>query len=255
MTYSQQTINSTFNMIRIFRVDHNNELSTNDPHFEYIDVTKDINIKEKYINVRPVKKMTPSNLPLYFDNYIIWSKDALLMKSVHNDLELVVDETEVNKAIVGYYELRDTPVVVFYLNDEQLKFLKSRNKASNVKFERSTGPGAYCRWYLLPGEIEMGHSLALTYSLRLQRMEEGSRMFYFTKNDRLFCSTLGTRFCVIEVDEILDCPHSYYDIAEKVYKFDMKVDTILQSSRIRNEELSKYLGKPVKFLGETFMPE
>ncbi|MCP8716496.1 MAG: hypothetical protein M5E90_03660, partial [Asgard group archaeon] len=69
------------------------------------------------------------------------------------------------------------------------------------------------------------------------------------------CSTIGTRFCVIEVDEILDSPHSYYDIAEKVYKFYMKADADLQLYRIRTRRLAKYLGKPVKFLGETFLPE
>lgn len=245
-------------MIRIFRVDHTNELSNDDPHFEYIDVTKDTNIKEKYINSRPVKKMTPSSIPLYLENYVVWTKDTLLMKSIHNDLEKEVDETEVSKAIIGYYELRDAPVVVFYLDDQELEFLKSRNKATNVIYEfyDPDGPwGAYSVWYLLPGEKEMGYSLALSYSLRLKEFKDRPRMFYFTENDRLFCSTIGTRFCVIEVDEILDSPHSYYDIAEKVYKFYMKADADLQLYRIRTRRLAKYLGKPVKFLGETFLPE
>lgn len=242
-------------MIRIFRVDHTNELSNDDPHFEYIDVTKDTNIKEKYINSRPVKKMTPSSIPLYLENYVVWTKDTLLMKSIHNDLEKEVDETEVSKAIIGYYELRDAPVVVFYLDDQELEFLKSKNKATNVRFEYYNGDGAYGLWYLIPGQIEMGYSLALTYSIIVQGLKDGARMFYFTDNGRLYCSTIGTRFCVIEVDEILDSPHSYYDIAEKVYKFYMKADADLQLYRIRTRRLAKYLGKPVKFLGETFLPE
>ncbi|KAK6857671.1 hypothetical protein K6H11_005956, partial [Candida tropicalis] len=76
--------------------------------------------------------MKNTSFPLYLENYILWNERGLIMKSIKNDDELEVEEPEISKAFYGYYETRDVPVVVFYLNEEELEFLKSKNKARNI---------------------------------------------------------------------------------------------------------------------------
>ena len=121
-------------MLRIFRVHHKKELTIQDPRLMYIDVTKDTNIKQEYIK-KKVPKMRDSPFPLYLENYVLWNESGLIMKSIKNDDEITVEEQELPKAFYGYYETRDVPVVAFYLNEDELEFLKSRNKASNVRYE------------------------------------------------------------------------------------------------------------------------
>ena len=121
-------------MLRIFRVDQKNELTIQDPRLMYIDVTKDTNIKQEYIK-KKVPKIRDTTFPLYLENYVLWNENELIMKSIKNDDEITVAESELYKAFYGYYETRDVPVVVFYLNDEELEFLKSKNKARNIRYE------------------------------------------------------------------------------------------------------------------------
>ena len=244
-------------MLRIFRVDHKNELTIQDPRLMYIDVTKDTNIKQEYIK-KKVPKMKNTSFPLYLENYILWNERGLIMKSIKNDDELEVEEPEISKAFYGYYETRDVPVVVFYLNEEELEFLKSKNKARNIRYEffDENEPGAgTSRWLLFPGRIDMGYHYVLTYGLIMQDIEEEPRMFYFTENDRLFCGTRSMSISTIEVKDILDCPQSQYDISEKVYNFDTHRDRAMYASKIDTEFLAKHLGVPLKFLDQTFMPE
>ena len=247
----------TTSMLRIFRVDHHNELSIQDPRLMYIDVTKDTNIKQEYIK-KKVPKMRNTTFPLYLENYVVWKENELMMKSIKNDDELEVEESELHKAIYGYYETRDVPVVAFYLDDEELQFLKSRNKATRIRYEffDEDGPGkSLVRWLLFPGRIEMGLHYVLTFALRMQDIEEEPRMFYFTLNDRLFCGTRSMGMKAIEVDVILDCPRSQYDISEKVYNFDTSRDSAMFASKVDTKFLAKHLGVPLKFLDRTFMPE
>ena len=244
-------------MLRIFRVDHKNELTIQDPRLMYIDVTKDTNIKQEYIK-KKVPKIRDTSFPLYLENCILWNERGLIMKSIKNDDELEVEEPEISKAFYGYYETRDVPVVVFYLNEEELEFLKSKNKARNVRYEffDEDGPGkSLVRWLLFPGRIEMGLHYVLTFALRVQDIEEEPRMFYFTENDRLFCGTRSMSIGTIEVKDILDCPQSQYDISEKVYNFDTHRDRAMYASKIDTEFLAKHLGVPLNFLDQTFMPE
>lgn len=244
-------------MLRIFRLDHKKELYIQDPRFEYIDVTNDTNIKEEYIK-KEVPKMRNKTFPLYLENYVLWNESGLLMKSIKNDDELEVEESEIPKAFYGYYETRDVPVVAFYLNEEELEFLKSKNKARNIRYEffdeNEPGVGT-SRWLLFPGRIELGRHYVLTYGLRMKRIEGEPRMFYFTENDRLFCGTRSMGISTIEVKDILDCPRSQYDISEKVYKFDTRRDGAMFGSKVDTKFLAKHLGVPLKFLDQTFMPE
>ncbi|KAK6867600.1 hypothetical protein K6H10_005680 [Candida tropicalis] len=302
-------------MLRIFRVDHKNELTIQDPRLMYIDVTKDTNIKQEYIK-KKVPKIRDTTFPLYLENYVLWNENELIMKSIKNDDEITVAESELYKAFYGYYETRDVPVVVFYLNDEELEFLKSKNKARNIRglimksiknddeleveepeiskafygyyetrdvpvvvfylneeeleflksknkarniryeFFDENEPGAgTSRWLLFPGRIDMGYHYVSTYGLIMQDIEEEPRMFYFTENDRLFCGTRSMSISTIEVKDILDCPQSQYDISEKVYNFDTHRDRAMYASKIDTEFLAKHLGVPLKFLDQTFMPE
>ena len=244
-------------MLRIFRVDHKKELTIQDPRLMYIDVTKDTNIKQEYIK-KKVPKMRNSPFPLYLENYVLWNENGLMMKSIKNDDELEVEESELPKAFYGYYETRDVPVVAFYLNDEELEFLKSKNKARNIRYEffdeNEPGVGA-STWLLFPGRIELGSHYVLTFTLIMQDIEEEPRMFYFTENERLFCGTISMTISTIEVKDILDCPRSQYDISEKVYKFDTHRDGAMFGSKLDTKFLAKHLGVPLKFLDQTFMPE
>ncbi|KAK6868095.1 hypothetical protein K6H11_004560 [Candida tropicalis] len=244
-------------MLRIFRVHHKKELTIQDPRLMYIDVTKDTNIKQEYIK-KKVPKMRDSPFPLYLENYVLWNESGLIMKSIKNDDEITVEEQELPKAFYGYYETRDVPVVAFYLNEDELEFLKSRNKASNVRYEffDEDGPGkGLVRWLLFPGRIEMGLHYVSTFALRMQDIEEEPRMFYFTENDRLFCGTGSMGFSTIEVKDILDCPRSQYDISEKVYNFDTRRDRAMFASKVETKDLAKHLGVPLKFLDQIIMPE
>ncbi|KAK6868096.1 hypothetical protein K6H11_004561 [Candida tropicalis] len=244
-------------MLRIFRVDHKKELTIQDARLMYIDVTKDTNIKQEYIK-KKVPKMKNTSFPLYLENYVLWDERGLIMKSIKNDDELEVEESEIPKAFYGYYETRDVPVVAFYLNDEELEFLKSKNKARNVRYEffdeNEPGVGA-STWLLFPGRIELGSHYVSTFTLIMQDIEEEPRMFYFTENERLFCGTISMTISTIEVKDILDCPRSQYDISEKVYKFDTHRDGAMFGSKLDTKFLAKHLGVPLKFLDQTFMPE
>ncbi|RCK65077.1 hypothetical protein Cantr_00870 [Candida viswanathii] len=238
-------------MLRIFRVDHQKEISPPDPRYLYIDVTKDTNIKHEHIN-KEVPTMKNKEIPLYSDNYVLRKDNGLLMKSIRNNAELEVDATELPKAFYGYYENKHVPVVVFYRSDEEVEFLKSKNQAARVKYEFFDDDKVIpMPWYTMPGENMMVRSYVFAYLGAIWDKPNVSRMYYFTEDERLYCANAGIKHGAIEVESILDASQPNYDIAEKVYKFAILKDIQLDVARITNKRLVEHVGVPLLFLGRT----
>ena len=121
-------------MLRIFRVHHKKELIYPRSKVDVYRCYQGYQYQAR-IHQEESSKMRDSPFPLYLENYVLWNESGLIMKSIKNDDEITVEESELPKAFYGYYETRDVPVVAFYLNEDELEFLKSRNKASNVRYE------------------------------------------------------------------------------------------------------------------------
>ncbi|EMG46106.1 hypothetical protein SBY92_001191 [Candida maltosa Xu316] len=249
-------------MLRIFRVDHQRKLQDDNLRYEYIDVDKDTNIQKKFIKIRPKRMSSFPDIELYLENYVIWNDDGLFLGSSKNDVQIKIDESELFKVFYGYWETQDLPVVAFYLNDEELKFLKEANQATNVRYEYydEESTGSYYRgdWYLFPGKVEMeSFSQATMYSTSVKDRsgKSTSRMYYFTDNGKLYCGTAGMRNKCIEVKHILDCPQAGYDISSKVYDFTLPGDIELQIAEIDTKYLAAHLQKPIKFLDSVIGPD
>ncbi|RCK66383.1 hypothetical protein Cantr_02159 [Candida viswanathii] len=219
----------------VFRIGHTKELPDADPRYEYVDVQSTAEIDEEYLQLiiqkRKKAESEADNLNhrltfirfshSHLQNFVLWKEDGLYMRFTKCDDELKVDASELSKTFYGDYDLRDLPVKLYYKDDYELEILMKACVTKNYVLEhRELVPGENppYPWYLMPGDIPLGMSHAIEHWNSMKIFERVARIFYFVENDRIFCSTLGMGWkgkC-IQVDQITDCPRSYYNIAEMV---------------------------------------
>ncbi|RCK66430.1 hypothetical protein Cantr_02160 [Candida viswanathii] len=260
-------------MLRIFRVNHKKELPDADPRYEYVDVNSTTQIDEEYLKpiVEERKEVASScfkhndrNLVIRFSdwhlqNYVIWKEDALYMRFTKCDEELKVDASELPKTFYGDYDLRELPVKIYYKDDYELGILMKACVTKNyILRHRELVPGEIppYLWCLMPGDIPLGLSHAIEHWKNMADDDRVARIFYFTENDRIFCTTLGMgwRGKCIQVKLISDCPRSYYDISKMIYNLDLENDLELQRALRGNQDLATEIGKPLLFLNMTLQP-
>ncbi|RCK65683.1 hypothetical protein Cantr_01101 [Candida viswanathii] len=177
----------------------------------------------------------------HLQNYVIWKEEGLYLRFTKCDDELKVNASELPKTFYGDYVLRDLPVKLYYKDDYELEILM---KACPYP------------WYLMPGDIPLGRSCVGEHWNNMKNIGTVARTLYFTGNGRIFCTTLGMGWkgkC-IEVDLIRNCPQSYYDIAERIYKLDVEIDLELERALRNNKGLARRIGKPLRFLDRTLQP-
>ncbi|RCK66424.1 hypothetical protein Cantr_02142 [Candida viswanathii] len=260
-------------MLRIFRVGHTKELPDADPRYEYVDVQSMAEIEEAHLQLiiqkRKKAESEADNLNhrltfirfshSHLQNFVLWKNDGLYMRFTKCDDELNVDASELPKTFYGDYDLRDSPVKIYYKDDYELDILMKACVTKNyILRHRELVPGEIppYLWCLMPGNIPLGLYHAIEHWKNMADDDRVARIFYFTENDRIFCTTLGMgwRGKCIQVELITDCPRSYYDIAEMIYNFDLENDLELQLALRRNQNLATEIGQPLRFLGRTLQP-
>ncbi|RCK66428.1 hypothetical protein Cantr_02162 [Candida viswanathii] len=260
-------------MLRIFRVNHTRELPDADPRYEYVDVQSTAQIDEEYLGpiVRERKEVASScfkhndrNLVIRFSdwhlqNYVIWKNDGLYTRFTKCDDELKVDASELPKTFYGDYDLRDLPIELYYKDGHDLDLLMKACVTKNYmlrQIDSTPGDSGSYPWYLMPGDIPLGMSDVGEFWDSVRLHDDVARILCFVENDRIFCTTLGMgwRGKCIQVEQITDCPRSYYDIAEMIYHFDLENDLELQEKLRKYQDLAREIGKPLRFLDRTLQP-